>query len=216
MFPNSKSVHGVAIVAVLAWCVAASPAAARNWNVVNGNWSLGTNWSPSGTPTSGEATNIAFTDGTARTVTYDFASPTLGLFAIDLTGAGTTTNTLSMPNNLSLTAGTLLVGGYNGITSTQTNGRGAVTQSNGSMTIAAGGDLVVGYGAGSTGTYTLSGMGSVSGAVTANQNELIGYIGTGTFTQSAGTNTINSSASVTSSWETAREAAEHTISAAAR
>ncbi len=194
MFPNSKNVHGVAIVAILAWCVAASTATARNWNVVDGNWSLGTNWSPSGTPASGEATNIVFTDGVARTVTYDFASPTLGLLTIDLTGVGTTTNTLSMPNNLSLTAGALFVGGYNGITSTPTSGRRcrhSIERKYDDGHRRRHGRWLR---SGSTGTYTLGGMGpTVFGAVTANQSEFIGYNGTGTFTQSAGTNTINSS-----------------------
>jgi hypothetical protein len=35
--------------------------------------------------------------GTARTVTYDVAAPTIGVLAIDLTGPGATTATLSLP-----------------------------------------------------------------------------------------------------------------------
>ena len=47
----------------------------------------------------------------------------------------------------------------------------------------------MGRGAGSTGTYTLSG-----GALVANQSEFIGFNGTGTFNHTGGTNTINASA----------------------
>jgi T5SS/PEP-CTERM-associated repeat protein len=56
--------------------------------------------------------------------------------------------------------------------------------------MSSGTDLVVGFGAGSVGTYTLSG----TGAVTASQSEFIGSLGSGTFTQSAGTNTLLPSA----------------------
>ena len=95
----------VVIALVLLWPDAAGVAVAKNWNVVNGNWSVPGNWSPSGLPASGEATNIVFTNGVARTVTYDVAAPSLGLLTIDLTGAGATTNTLSIPNSLTLQAG---------------------------------------------------------------------------------------------------------------
>ncbi len=44
----------------------------------------------------------------------------------------------------------------------------------------------MGYGAGSTGVYTLGG----TGALVANQSEYVGLYGTGTFTQTAGSNTI--------------------------
>ena len=83
----------------------------------------------------------------------------------------------------------LFVGGYNGITSTQTNGRGAVNQSTGSVVMDINGDLVLGYGSGSTGTYALSG-----GSFTASQSETIGVSGAGTFNQSGGANTVPASA----------------------
>ena len=67
-----------------------------------------------------------------------------------------------------------------------TAGRRALIQSAGTFTTNAGWDLTVGYGQGSTGTYTLSG----TGAVAANQSEYVGLYGNGTFNHSAGTNTI--------------------------
>ena len=71
---------------------------------------------------------------------------------------------------------------------TLNGGRGTVNQSGGTNTIAAGtGFLDVGVFAGSTGTYNLSGTGSL----VANTNEYVGDVGTGFFNQSGGTNTIN-------------------------
>jgi hypothetical protein len=55
----------------------ASPAAAKNWNANSGPWSVAANWTPVGTPAAGELTNIAFTNGVARTVTLDTNTPAL-------------------------------------------------------------------------------------------------------------------------------------------
>ena len=163
--------------------------------IISGNWSIGNNWSAvsaggadnAGVPTAGSPVNIVHTDGISRTVNYDaVTAPNLGPVSIDLTGAGTAADTLSMSGGNNVNAAGLFVGGYNGIAATP--GRGALTQSAGTTTIASGSDLVVGDGGSSTGSYTLSG-----GALTANQSEYIGMSGTGTFTQSAGTNTINAS-----------------------
>ncbi|HEY3393238.1 MAG TPA: hypothetical protein VGK58_11045, partial [Lacipirellulaceae bacterium] len=187
----------IAALVVLALSPATVAHATKYWKngIITGNWSPSNNWSAvsaagadnGGVPVGGEAVNIVHTDGTAHTVTYDVNAPSLGLVSIDLTGPGTATNTLSLPNNNNLTAAAIAVGGYNG--SALTNGRGAVNQSAGTTTISPGVDLIVGWGAGSTGTYTLSG-----GALVANQSEWVGHTGTGTFNHSAGTNTLNASA----------------------
>ena len=167
-------------------------------SVVTGNWSTSNNWSASsaagvdngGAPIQSEAVDIVSTDGTARTVTYDVNAPALGygFLSIDLTGAGTGTNTLSIQSNNTLAASAIVVGGYNG--SAVTNGRGAIIQSAGTVKTNLGSDLAVGDGAGSTGTYTLSGTGTFE----ASQSEFIGLSGNGTFTQNAGTNTIDAGA----------------------
>lgn len=172
---------------VLYW---AAPTNAKNWNTTNGNWNTAANWSPASVPVASEEVNIVNSDGVARTVTLDVNTPSLGLVTINQTG-GTAVNTLSIPNNNSFTSGALFVGGWTGGSGgATTNGRGAVSQSNGTVTMASGTDLVVGFGAGSVGTYTLSG----TGALTASQSEFIGSLGNGTFTQSAGTNTLLASA----------------------
>lgn len=183
----------VALVAIVALAPTTVAHATKFWKngVTSGNWSTGSNWSGvsaagvdnGGVPVASEPVRIVHTDGVARTVTLDTNPPSLGLTAIDLTGSGSTTDTLLIPNNNSLTVGAIAIGGYNG--AAETNGRGALTQSNGALTISSGLDMVVAWGAGSTGVYTLSG-----GSVQASQSELIGNKGTGTFNQSAGMNTI--------------------------
>jgi hypothetical protein len=179
----------MALAAIVVSSAMAAPACAKNWADGTGNWNVAGNWSPAAVPIAGDAVNIAFTDGTARTVTYDApTAPALGGVAIDLTGVGTAASTLSLTNSSSnnLSAHGFVVGGYNGTAATA--GRGAVTQSVGTATIQAGVDMALAYGAGSTGTYTLSG-----GALVANQSEYMGLSGTGTFNHFGGTNTITSS-----------------------
>src|SRR5262249_26362766 len=86
-------------------------------------------------------------------------------------------------NNFNLTAQAMFVGGW--ASGAPTGGRGAVSQANGTVTMTEFSDLVVGFGAGSNGTYTLSG-----GSFMAHQSEFIGSSGTGVFTQSGGTNSL--------------------------
>ena len=66
------------------------------------------------------------------------------------------------------------------------SGMGTLTQSGGTNNLGSDGSLDVGYNAGSIGSYNLSG----SGLLTAQSVEYVGYSGTGTFTQSGGTNSI--------------------------
>src|SRR5262245_11152968 len=183
----------IGLAAVLVLAPATVVQATKFWKngVTSGNWSTGNNWSAvsaagvdnGGVPVASEPVRIVHTDGVARTVTLDTNPPSLGLTAIDLTGAGSTTDTLLIPNNNNLTVGAIAIGGYNG--AAETNGRGALTQSNGTLITSSGLDLVVAWGTGSTGLYTLNG-----GSVQASQSEFIGNKGTGTFNQSGGTNTI--------------------------
>jgi fibronectin-binding autotransporter adhesin len=171
--------------------------ATKYWknSVITGNWNVGNNWSavsPAGVDNGGipgnEAVNIVFTDGTARSVTYNFLTDSYGALSIDQSGAGTATSTLSISVPLSiLQSSGLYVGGYSGVN--QTVGRGVLNQSAGTVSINSNTDLILGHGANSTGAYTLSG-----GLLVADQSELIGYSGTGTFTQSGGINQIQASA----------------------
>ncbi|HEX4415288.1 MAG TPA: hypothetical protein VH107_16770 [Lacipirellulaceae bacterium] len=173
-------------------------AATRYWRnaIASGNWSAASDWSNTsaagagttdgGVPAAGDLVRIENSDGVSHTVTLDVTTPTLGLLTINQSAMGSTVNTVSITSNVSLNPGALLIGGFaNGAATT---GRGAVAQSAGTVTMGTGGDLVVGYGAGAVGTYTLSG----TGALVATQSEFIGFNGNGTFTQSGGTNTVNS------------------------
>jgi T5SS/PEP-CTERM-associated repeat protein len=183
---SGSRIAGILIAIFLLSAAMSTTAKAKSWADGNGFWNVNGNWNPASVPVAGEAVNIVFTDGTPRIVTLNVSPPSLGLLSVDLTGTGTGASTLSMPNNNTLSANGILIGGYNGLTTTA--GRGAMIQSAGTATTNPGWDFVLGYGANSTGTYTLSG----SGALTANQSEYVGLFGNGTFTQSAGTNTLNS------------------------
>jgi hypothetical protein len=160
-------------------------AATDNWTGGDGFWNFSSQWSRGVVPGSGDAVNIVFNDGVARTVTYNVTS-SLGLLTVDLTGPGTVASALSMPYNNALSANGIVIGGYNGITAKLTAGRGTFTQSAATTTVNSGWDFTLGYGAGSSGTYSLGG----SGALVANQSEYVGLYGAGTFNHSAGTNTI--------------------------
>ncbi len=121
-----------------------------------------------------------------------------GTGTFNQSGGSHTIGTTTSPSNLYLGYNSGSTGTYNlsgdPTTSTLTvngneyigyNGTGTFNQSGGSHTV--GGDLYLGYSAGSTGTYNLSGDPTTS-TLTVNGTEYIGYNGTGTFTQSGGTN----------------------------
>lgn len=82
------------------------------------------------------------------------------------------------------------------------SGTGTFNHTSGANIIAAGHMLAVGNNAGSTGTYNMSNVG-LSTTLTANGAEYVGLSGTGTFTQSAGTNTAKAGLSLGYSGNTA-------------
>lgn len=93
---------------------------------------------------------------------------------------------ISSTASYKLSGGSLTVAGAEVVGSA---GGGTFNHSGGSNTLNSGGHLYVGYSASATGAYTLGGTGTLSVA----GNEYIGYSGAGTFEQSAGSNTANSS-----------------------
>src|SRR4051812_7911217 len=162
MIQTDHSVAGSRVAAILIAVFLLSAATitnanAKSWADGNGFWNVNGNWNPATVPVAGEAVNIVFTDGTPRTGTYNVSAPSLGLFSVDLTGPGTGASALSILSNFNLAANGILIGGYNGITTTA--GRGAMSQSVGTVSTNSGWDFVLGYGSGSTGTYTLNGLG---------------------------------------------------------
>jgi fibronectin-binding autotransporter adhesin len=167
-----------ALVLVGSWLVAVSAwAATKNWNDGTDNWSNGADWTPAGVPGAGDAVNIVFADGVARTVTYDYTGPavTLDSLTLDLTNAGANASTLSMSANNLSTRGEII--GVNGVAT--------FTQSGGSNSVNSDG-LTLGSGSAGAGTYNLSG-----GLLSVGGGETIGSNGLGTFTQTAGSNFAN-------------------------
>ncbi|MGA7562400.1 MAG: autotransporter domain-containing protein [Desulfobaccales bacterium] len=104
-------------------------------------------------------------------------------------GTNSVTDTLALGygsgrGTYNLTGGSLSVTSFEDI---GYSGSGAFTQSGGTNSVP--GTLYLGYSTGSTGTYTLSGTGSLS--VTGAGGEIIGNSGTGAFIQNGGTNTLS-------------------------
>jgi hypothetical protein len=147
------------------------------------SWSAAASWTPASVPGAGESAYVEFSDGVSRSINYDYTGAAISLYSVtvDLTGgsAGATTTLSIGANNLSV-SGYELVGD---------RGTGLISQSGGTNSISGENGLSLGQVAGSNGTYSLSGTGALS--VTGGGSEFIGVNGTGTFSQSAGTNTVN-------------------------
>ncbi|MGO9113049.1 MAG: hypothetical protein ACLP9L_27775 [Thermoguttaceae bacterium] len=136
----------------------------------SGDWSVASNWG--GTlPTSSDTATIV-NGGTATITLLGEVCGTLSL------GGSTGSGTVQMTNG-GLSTGAQYVG---------SSGLGTFTQSGGinNINIYDYTGLYLANNAGSSGTYNLSGNGQLSAP-----SEYVGYSGTGTFTQSGGTNNIN-------------------------
>lgn len=142
----------------------ASHATTRNWIVGSGNWSNNGNWDPFGAPVAGNDAKISFSDGIGRTITYDYAGPTVTLndMTLDLSGSLAQSASLSMSGN-NLYANYEFIGVY---------GRGAVTQSGG--TNSAYYSVWIGDGLnGGSGNYTLTNNANlVTGTLAMNRGTL--------------------------------------------
>jgi fibronectin-binding autotransporter adhesin len=138
------------------WHVHGAFGATETWTAVSGDWSTAANWNGGSghVPSSGDTVNIINGDGTARTITYDYAGPAVSLnsLTIDLTGSASASTLSIAANNLTV----------NNNETVGQNGNGAVEQSGGTVSI--GGTLYLAHTTGSSGSYTLSGgMLTVSG-----------------------------------------------------
>jgi len=151
------------------------PLAPDSWNVGNGNWSLGTNWT-AGTPNSLSAVTIGNTSGV--TVTEDQASATAGTLSIVNSNALTINsgNTLTISGATSVASGSYLEIGSSGAAN-------ATVTSGGSFTNA--GTVYVGNSANTsssklaiTGTLTnTGGVVQVAGGSSGAGNSLISVTG---------------------------------------
>jgi hypothetical protein len=157
---------------------ALAPARARagatdSWVADSGNWSIAGNWSI-GVPTATADVFIVQSDLVDRSVTYDYAGPSISLNSLTVDNTGGGTNTLSQAdNNLTITNNE-----YVG-----SNGAGVFSQNGGSNTARF---LYLGYGNSASGAYNLA-----AGTLGVMADEFVGQNGSGVFTQSGGTHTIN-------------------------
>jgi hypothetical protein len=150
-----------------------------------GNWSDGSKWSSSAPPASGDNAYLSNSFSGTQTVSYDYAAGagiTLSSVTVDATSGGA--YVLSMAtNSLTVNAGEFF--GY--------FGAGVFNQSGGvNNIIQDGAALYLGYTPGASGTYSLSSSGALNSV-----DEFVGYDGIGTFNQSGGSNTLDSSGSLT-------------------
>ncbi len=172
--PTILRLMGFAAAAVLLL----SPPSARadvTWNVQSGDWSSGGNWSGGGVPAPNSNADI-YNGGTAT-----------------ISQVGEVCNTLSLGNTagsgtIQMNGGYLKVGNIGmGSVYVGYSGAGNFNQSGGTFNYNTYGDEVyLGYNPGSSGTYNLNGTGSFFA-----YDLWVGYSGTGTVTQSAGTSTIS-------------------------
>ena len=143
------------------------------WSVASGDWSLASNWGGISLPTDVE--NAYVVNG--------------GTTAITLPGAVCYSLYLGDPNSagngtIQMSSGNLTFWGSEYLGN---NGSGTFNQSGGVNNPHLGvGDLYLGHGVGSSGSYNLSGSGVLSVGY-----EYVGDYGAGKFTQSGGTNTID-------------------------
>jgi hypothetical protein len=177
---NDFSPIDVAVMDVIGYHAASTNILTRS---AAGNWTTTSNWSPGRAPGTGDAVYLSFSDGANRTITYDYTGAAVTLYSVmvDLTNAtaGATTTLSMAANNLTV----------NGVEEIGQRGVGTFNQSGGVNTINGESGLVLGQNVGSTGTYLLGGTGSLTLSA---GSEHVGVFGTGIFSQSGGTNTINS------------------------
>jgi T5SS/PEP-CTERM-associated repeat protein/autotransporter-associated beta strand protein len=135
-------------------------------NPTGGNWSVGSNWAGGTAPTPGATTALTFGTAATQSATYTAAND------IGAAGAAFDLNALTVNN----TAGTVTVAG-NPLTLNQTGGRVNVTE-----------NVYVGDAAGSAGTLTVTGVGTVLDVTIGGQSGRIGVgnNGTGTLNVAAG------------------------------
>ncbi len=146
------------------------------WSTSSGDWSVGSDWSGNFVPTSTDNAWIV-NGGTANVTQLGETCGTLSLGSSAGSGA------------VQMAGGSLSERGYEYVGS---SGTGTFSQSGGTNTIieTEPTGMYVGYNAGGSGAYNLSGSGLLTTSM-----QYVGYSTTGNFNQTGGTNTINSTAS---------------------
>jgi T5SS/PEP-CTERM-associated repeat protein len=157
-----------------------APAATDTWTLDgSGNWATASNWS-SGVPVANDDVDITDDDAISRIVTYNYTGAAATLSGLTVDNYGAANNTLQMTGNYVLNADDEYFGDSG---SDAEPGYGFMIQSQG--TNATSGELTLGLGTDDLGAYTLSG-----GVCTSGFFELVGDLGTGSFVQTGGSNSI--------------------------
>ena len=174
---HTSAAIGVRLGLVAAAVLLVGPMAAQAqvyWsNTASGDWSNAGNWGGNHVPISTD--NAWIVNGGTANVTQP--GETCGTLLLGSSAGGGT---------VQMTGGGLSIPLAGHGEDVGDSGTGSFTQSGGTNNISS--LLCVGYNAGSSGTYNLSGSGQVSAPF-----EYVGYSGTGAFTQSGGTNSITGS-----------------------
>ena len=169
------------VVAALAAAPASALAAKTTWTFSgNGSWTVASNWL-GGTPVNGSDVFIRDNDAINRTISYDYSGASIQFNTVTVENSGTGSDAFSQSANT-----------FNSVTEIIGNaGTGYWSLSGGTHNVTIASNtfgLYFGNLAGSKGVGTLSG-GTLA---TANAVELVGNLGSGTFTQSSGANSANS------------------------
>lgn len=165
------------LAAAAAYLLWSSPATAANvsWTLPAGqagDWSIASNWSGGTVPTS--TSNGYILNGGTTTVTF----------------IGATCDTLSLGGSGGTGTVQMASGGLSTVNSQYVgfSGMGTFAQSGGTNNLG-NGALYLGYGTSANGVYDLGGSGILCGSGPLwGRSTYVGYDGTGTFTQSGGTN----------------------------
>ncbi len=163
----------LAAATILVCAASQAQGSSYSWSVQSGDWLTATNW---GGTTPGTADTAYIING--------------GTAAITLPGAACNTLYLGDPN--STNSGTIQMSGGSLSVSWDeflgNKGLGTLFQSGGTNNLSGGVNtgLYLGYDTSSSGSYNISGSGVLSAS-----NEYVGSSGTGTFSQSGGTNIIS-------------------------
>ena len=158
------------VVASMVLVAAPLRAASYSWAVAAGDWSVASNWGGTLLPTSSDTVYVV--NGGTVNVVIAFADVCNTLYldggALQMTASGALETTLAEYVGCSGTGTFTQFGGVNQMNANNYGG------------------LTLGYNPGSSGTYGLGGGGLLSAFT-----EIVGNSGTGTFTQSGGTNSVS-------------------------
>lgn len=168
------------------YCTAATAHAQTQWTVgATPAWETGSNWSTGIAPTSSDVVFI----NTTNTTTPNYPVISTGAQAAKELWVGANSGN---PSQLDITGGSLAVTNYFIIGADLTS-NATVSQSAGTVTVAGGNTFWIGRNGG-TGTYNLSGTGSLTSAKTISIGAT--STSTGNFNMSGGTMTVNNSMNI--------------------